>query len=76
MVPGSMTSAEMAEFCEHMQQLAMHAGHALGDAKRGAPRSYAPCIETMMAATRFFYRATKRFEQEVAALAPQEVNDV
>lgn len=72
MRPGSMAHSEMIEFCEHMRQLAMHAGHALGDAKRAAPEEYHKAIDLMMTETRAFFRASKYFQAAVTELKPKE----
>lgn len=71
MMKGSMTHAEMMEFCQHMKQLALHAGNALCDAQRAAPAWHYRNIDRMMEATRVFWHATAFFEAQTAALRPE-----
>lgn len=60
-----MTPQEMRDYAAHMVQLAMHAGHSLGDVAAAAPEEHRPAVRQMLESARSFYRSAQYFAQNL-----------
>lgn len=51
----------MHDFADHLMQLALHAGHSLGDVLPSSPIDKHKAVREMTHAARSFYRSTQEF---------------